>query len=139
MQEVMRVFFESFLHRMPYLMFLSLPFFALILKLLYIRRKSFFYSDHAIFTLYHYIFSFFILLVIFGFVALQDWLHWQLFDWIRSLLFLFWIFYLYKSLRNFYGQSRAKTLSKFLLLNLLGLFAMLLLFVIFVFFSIFQM
>ena len=139
MQEIIRVFFESFLHRLPYLLFLSLPFFALILKLLYIRRKSFFYSDHAIFTLYHYIFSFFILLVILGFVALQDWLHWQLFDWIRSLLFLFWIFYLYKSLRNFYGQRRAKTISKFLLLNLLGLFTMLLLFVIFVFFSIFQM
>ena len=138
-EEVIRDFFESFLHRMPYLLFLSLPFFALILKLLYIRRKTFFYSDHAIFTLYHYIFSFFILLVIFGFIALKDWLHWELFDWITSLLFLFWFFYLYKSLRNFYGQRRAKTIGKFLLLNLLGFLTMLLLFVIFLFFSIFQM
>lgn len=138
-EELLGDFFENFLHRMPYLLFLSLPFFALILKGLYFRRKTFFYSDHAVFTLYHYIFSFFILLAIFGFISLKDWLHWEPFDWIIFALFVLWFFYLYKSLRNFYGQRRAKTVGKFLLLNLLGFVTILLLFVIFLFFSIFQL
>jgi hypothetical protein len=49
---------QALLHKLPYFLFLSLPFFALILKLIYFRRKNFYYSDHAVFTLYHYILSF---------------------------------------------------------------------------------
>ncbi len=138
-EELLRDFFESFLHRMPYLFFISLPFFALILKLLYLRRKSFFYSDHAIFTLYHYIFSFFILLIIFGVDALRRWLHLGVFDWLLFVLVVFWFYYLYKSLHNFYGQKRAKTFGQFLLLNLLGFVTMWVLFIIFLFLSIFQL
>ncbi len=53
---------EIFLHKMPYLLFVSLPLFAFILKLLYIRRKQFLYADHGIFSIHHYIFSFILLL-----------------------------------------------------------------------------
>ncbi|HET9825774.1 MAG TPA: DUF3667 domain-containing protein, partial [Chitinophagaceae bacterium] len=38
---------EIFLHKLPYLLFVSLPVFALILKLLYIRRRQFYYVDHT--------------------------------------------------------------------------------------------
>jgi hypothetical protein len=138
-EEGLRKFWESFLHRMPYILFLSLPFFALILKLLYIRRKIFFYSDHAVFTLYHYIFSFFILMAMLGLNALEKWLGWGIFNWLIFFLFVYWLFYLYKSLRNFYGQKRGKTIGKFLLLNLLAFIGILLLFIVFVFFSIFQL
>ena len=134
-----REFFEGFLHRMPYMLFLSLPFFALILKLLYSRRKNFFYSDHAVFTLYHYIFSFLILLVIFGVVSLIKWTDWDWLGWLITGLVIYWFIYLYKSMRHFYGQRRGKTIFKFLLLNLIGFFAFILLFLIFIFFSIFQM
>src|SRR5206468_11488006 len=57
-QEISTRLGEVFLHRLPYMLFISLPFFALILKLLYVRNKGIYYSDHAVFTLYHYIFSF---------------------------------------------------------------------------------
>lgn len=132
-------FTKSLLHLMPYMLFVSLPFFALILKLLYARRKRFFYSDHAVFTLYHFILSFLVLLLIFIFYDLQKWLHWDLFDYLILFAVIFWLFYLYKSMRRFYEQSRLTTMVKFLLLNLLGLFTILLLLVIFVFFSIFQL
>jgi len=135
----LRAFLEGFLYRLPYLLFFSLPFFALLLKLLYYRRKQFFYSDHAVFTLYHYIVSFILLLLIFLFYDLLNWVGWNIFGFVISAFILVWLFYLYKSMRNFYGQRRGKTLTKFLLLNLLGFFLILVLFIIFVFFSIFQM
>jgi hypothetical protein len=134
-----RDLFENFLHRIPYLLFISLPFFALILKMLYSRRKNFFYSDHAIFTLYHYIFSFIILLLIFGVAGLIKWTGWDWPGWLGAALSIYWFIYLYKSLRHFYGQRRGKTILKFLLLNVIGFFVIILLFLIFIFFSIFQM
>jgi hypothetical protein len=138
-EEGIRKLWDIFIHRIPYVLFVSLPFFALILKLLYTRRKNFFYSDHAVFTLYHYIFSFFILIFTFVFGRLGKWLGWQVFNWLLALLYLFWFFYLYKSLRNFYGQRRAKTIGKFILLNILGFVTILILFLVFIFFSIFQL
>jgi hypothetical protein len=131
--------FENFLHRIPYLLFISLPFFALILKMLYRRRKNFFYSDHVIFTLYHYIFSFIILLLIFGVAGLIKWTHWNWLGWLIAALSIWWFIYLYKSMKHFYGQKRGKTILKFLLLNVIGFFVIFLLFFIFIFFSIFQM
>ena len=124
---------ESFLHKLPYFLFISLPFFALILKLLYIRRKSFFYSDHAVFTLYHYIFSFILLLFVFVFNALNHWLHWGIFAVLIPWLFVVWAVYLYVEMKNFYGQGWLKTLGKFLLLNLMAFLIISILFVIFLF------
>jgi len=138
-EDILKEFFEGFLHRIPYLLFLSLPFFALILKLLYSRRKDFFYSDHAIFTLYHYIFSFIILFLIFAVTRLIKWTDWNWLAWVIAGLSIYWWIYLYKSMRHFYGQRRGKTILKFLLLNVIGFFAFILLFLVFVFFSIFQM
>jgi hypothetical protein len=137
-KEGIQHFTELFVHRLPYMLFLSLPFFALILKLLYIRRKDFYYSDHAIFTLHHYIFSFIILLLVFLLSNLNDWLHVKLFGILITLLFISWPVYLYAALKKFYGQGWGKTFSKFLLLNLLGFLVLLLLFIIFIFFTFFQ-
>lgn len=135
-------FFKSvgytFLHRFPYLMFVSLPFFAGLLKLLYIRRKAFYYSDHAVFTLYHYIFSFIILLVIMGLGGLADWLNSGFFGLVTTAMIIAWFVYLYKGLRNFYGQSRGKTLAKFFLLLFVGFLLMLILTTFFFLFTAYQ-
>lgn len=122
---------EAFMHRLPYLLFLSLPFFALVLKLVYVRRKNFFYSDHAVFTLYHYIFSFILLLVVFGLSELNDWSGWRIFGWITAIVGLCWPVSLYAGMKRFYGQGWLKTLGKFLLVNLLGFMVMLALFLLF--------
>ncbi|HUQ97417.1 MAG TPA: DUF3667 domain-containing protein [Chitinophagaceae bacterium] len=138
-KEGLQHFLEIFLHKLPYLLFLSLPFFALILKLLYVRRKAFYYSDHAIFTLHHYIFSFILLILIFLFGSLSDWTHYGIFKIPITLLLLSWPFYLFLALRRFYGQGLLKTFSKFLLLNLLGIIVLLLLFTVFLFFTLLQL
>lgn len=129
---------EIFMHKLPYFLFVSLPFFALILKLLYVRRKEYYYSDHAIFTLHLYIFSFILLLIIFSIGAVQDWLHLDFLQIPIVLLSLCLPVYLYKAMRHFYKQSRGKTILKFLLLNFLALLVLGSLLFLFLIFSVFQ-
>ncbi len=129
---------DIFLHKLPYMLFVSLPFFALILKLLYIRRKSFFYMDHGIFSIYHYIFSFLLLLAILLAEKIQDFTGGWLSDLCQALLFVYGGLYLYLSMKNFYGQGHGKTLMKFLLLNAAGLLMLIFLFLVFVLLSVFE-
>ncbi len=127
---------DEFLHRLPYMLFVSLPIFAWLLKLLYRRQRQFVYSDHAVYTLYHYIFSFILMLVALLLSEASDASGWVFFDILNAVIVMlvapvyFWI-----SLRRFYGQSWKKTTVKFLLLNIMGGFVLLLLFVVFFGFS----
>jgi hypothetical protein len=133
------VLLDTFAHQLPYLLFVSLPFFALILKLLYKRRKTFFYSDHAVFTLYHYIFSFLLMLVLWAMVGLRSLTHWEVFRYAMLLVVLVWPVYLFIEMKNFYRQSTGKTVLKFLLLNAAGFLVLLLLFVLFFLLSILKL
>ena len=126
---------ENVLHRLPYMLFVSLPLFAFILQLLYIRRKNFYYADHGVFTIHLYIFSFILLMVVFGLNELSDYTGWGIVGWIMGLLFLGLNFYLYKAMRRFYGQRRFKTFVKFLLTALFSFLMMAILFVLFFFFT----
>lgn len=138
LDEGSRILIQGFLHRLPYMLFLSLPFFALILKLLYVRRKNFYYSDHAIFTLFHYIFSFILLLIFLGISQLQKWTGIGDLDWLMVLLLFYWMGYLLVEMKNFYRQGWIKTVGKFLLLDLLGLIIIIILFFAFLLFSVFE-
>ncbi|HTM92450.1 MAG TPA: hypothetical protein VL095_08535, partial [Flavisolibacter sp.] len=130
MRQGVNLILSDFLHKLPYMLFLSLPFFALILKLLYVRRRNFYYSDHAVFTLYHYIFSFILLMAMMGVGQLRDWTGANL-GWVITLLFLIWIGYLLIEMKNFYRQGWLKTTVKFLLVDFLGFFVVLFLFIVF--------
>jgi hypothetical protein len=130
---------EALLHRLPYMLFLSLPFFALILQMLYLRRKQFAYSDHAVFTLYHYVFTFLLLTATFLTDALLSQFHREIPSLVNTVLYLGWLAFLFISMRRFYRQGTAKTILKLILLNILGFLMILILFVIFIFFSLFQM
>ena len=50
-------FLDEVFHKTPQLLFLSMPFFAFYLKLMYTRSKRR-YVDHFIFSIYHYAYSF---------------------------------------------------------------------------------
>lgn len=131
---------DSVLHKLPYLLFVSLPFFALILKLLYIRkRKEFYYADHGIFTIHHYIFSFILLLFIFLWDKMDDITGWGIWDILQLLTIIFWSVYLFRAMKRFYHQGSGKTFVKFILLNILGFIVALILLVFFFLFSIFQL
>lgn len=131
-------FAEIFLHNLPYLLFVSLPFFAGILNLLYIRRKNYYFSDHAVFTLHHYILSFIIMLLIFILATLEQHYGISFLGYIILLLGFIYVLYLYLGMKNFYGQSIMKTFFKFILLILMAFIVICILITIFLIFSVFQ-
>jgi len=116
-----------------------LPLFAGILKLLYIRRKNYYYVNHGIFSIHFYIFSFITMLVMFGLSKLNGSLHWGFVTFIQAILGFGIFFYLYKAMRNFYQQRRAKTVFKFFIFCFLLFITIMLLFLVFVFFSLFKL
>lgn len=134
-EEAFKKFGESLLHRIPYMLFVSLPLFALLLKLVYVRRRQFYYADHGVFTIHLYIFTFLLLIAVFGLSALRNTTGWGFIDFIIGALFIMLFFYLYKAMRNFYGQRRGKTFIKFLIVALFSLVMLLILFLLFMFFS----
>ncbi len=115
-REAVSLMLEKFMHTLPQVLFVSLPLFALILLMLYARRK-FYYVDHGIFTIHLYCATFILLLVYFGIDRLETYTNWKLLS-IPKILIIVGIFiYLYKAMRKFYRQGRFKTIIKFLLLN----------------------
>lgn len=137
-KEALEAIIEKFLHHLPQLLFVSLPFFALLLRLLYIRRKEFYYVNHLIFTFHYYIFAFISFLIIFSLTKINEVFNWGLIGFCKGMMWLFIFFYLYKAMRNFYGQRRARTVFKFIILNFLFMFVLIFLFSVFFFYSLFQ-
>jgi hypothetical protein len=133
-----REMLNNYVHNCPKVLFISLPLFALLLKLLYIRRKQFYYVDHGIFSVHLYIFSFLLLLVLFGINALQNHTGWRWLDWLFLFIILYPIFYNYKAMRRFYGQSRRKTILKYILLFILSFFVQLIIFTGAILFTVFE-
>lgn len=92
--------------------FWLLPFFALLLKLLYIRR-DFYYSEHLVLTIYYYNFFFLAGIVI------------MLINLVPGIGFVgpvlgFWVYlYFLFAMKHMYKQGWWKTISKFLLFTVL--------------------
>ena len=104
-----KTFNDAYAKNIPKMIFLLLPFFALLLKLLYIRR-DFYYAEHLIFTVFFYCFVFFAGIII----LLID-----LTPWHSSLqeIFIAYIFlYLLLAMKRAYRQSWPKTFFKYGLL-----------------------
>lgn len=125
----------KFKHLFPQMLFVSLPLFAMLLKLVYIRRKNFFYVNHVVFTIHLYCATFIIILIGFLISALPKLWGAASTDWGELFIMLAGMLYWYKSLRNFYGQRRAKTVLKYILVFFLTCIMMLLLFAVFIIFS----
>lgn len=97
-------FINFLLPKFPFFLFFFIPLFSLFNTIFYIRKKIP-YTHHLIFN-YNQQTVFLILLflaVILDFVSFWIWL-------------LIYAFYLYKSMRSFYGQGRFKTIGKQILI-----------------------
>ncbi|HEY5822732.1 MAG TPA: DUF3667 domain-containing protein, partial [Cyclobacteriaceae bacterium] len=106
--QFLKDFWSVFKDNFSKILFWLLPFFALLLKLLYVRR-DFYYSEHLVFTIYYY--NFFYLAasiqLLIGLVPALDWL---------GNLIGFWIvLYLLFGMKRLYRQSWRKTIVKYLL------------------------
>ena len=107
-----KLFADYFINKLPFIIFFYLPVFALFIWLIYIRRP-FNYMEHLIFA-FHVQTTLFVLYII-GYSV--DYIINS--NWGFTLANTVFTFYLYKSMRNFYGQGRVKTILKFILLNII--------------------
>lgn len=130
--------FEQFQHYFSRMLYISLPLFSLCLWVLYRRNKHHYFVDHLIFSIHIYC-AFFIFLF-----ALYLWnsatlyfLHTSFAIADVSVTFLLF-YYLYKSLKNHFNQSRFKTIAKFVALNLLTILFMGILMLVFILLSLFN-
>ncbi len=128
----------TLMHSFPQMLFISLPFVALFLKVMYTRYKQFYYVSHAIFTIHFYIFVFIMMLITIGISKFKNFTNLDWLSYINGLIAIIILFYLYKAMRNFYQQLRAKTILKYFLF--LFSFSLLTIFLLITFFfvSIFQ-
>ncbi len=129
---------EYVLHSLPKMLFVSLPFFALIFSLLYIRHRNSYYVGHLIFTIHLFVFAFLFLLAIFSLGKLQDTTGWS-FGWLKFVLWMLMFVYLYKAMRRVYQQKRGKTILKFILLLFMTFILNIILFTAFFSYSFFNM
>ena len=120
------------------MLFISLPFIALFLELLYIRHKQFYFVSHAIFTIHFFIFVFIMMFGIIGVSKLKNLVNWDWVGYINGVITIAIFFYLYKAMRNYYGQRRAKTILKYFLFLFSFFILILFLLTTFFFVSIFQ-
>lgn len=94
----------AIVHRLPQMMFLMVPFFAFLLKLLYLRRNQF-YVNHLVFAFHFHSFAF----IIFLMTLLFYWLTGQQ---AVTLLCMSVPIYLFVAMRRVYQQSKKRTLLK---------------------------
>jgi hypothetical protein len=105
-QEALSVVLVGFRERVPTAMFFLLPAFALMLKLLYVRRRRY-YVEHMVFALHSHAFVF----LLFSVLLLAR--HTPL-----NLLLMLWIpVYLFWAMRRVYGQGFFRTTIKFFVLS----------------------
>jgi hypothetical protein len=111
-------------HRIPTLLFLGVPLFALLLKLLYLRSGKF-YVEHLIFSLHLHTWLFLVFMLGNGYLKLAS----LGAGWIETMaawaLTLWALWYVFRSFRVVYGQSRPKTAVKIALLGMVHFFVLL--------------
>ncbi|CAN5419744.1 DUF3667 domain-containing protein [soil metagenome] len=104
------------------MMFFLLPFFALILKLFYLRRKRL-YIEHITFTLHIHTFLFFILIL--ALIIDYFWPNYWVFSIATYIILIYFLF----SFKHFYQQKWVKTIFKIALLAVSYFFTFLIFFI----------
>lgn len=89
------------------------PFFALLLKLFYFRKKDFFYLEHLVFSLYYHAFVLLVSIFLFFLSFIFE------LDLLLLWVFLISLIYLFIALKKFYGQSWRRSFFKSLNISFL--------------------
>lgn len=119
----LEIFLAYVMQNMPVMMFLLLPVYALLLKLLYVRRNAL-YVKHLIHGVHLHAFTFFLLTLILLLSLVFEPLP-VLNEWLQIILFLLLFIYIYISMLRVYLQGWFKTLLKFAILGFFYFFILL--------------
>ncbi|MBF4518267.1 DUF3667 domain-containing protein [Flavobacterium sp. ANB] len=139
-REIIEKFIESFIHNIPKILFVIMPFFAFFLWLFH-DKKKWYYFDHGIFTLHYFSFLLLIFLILFiinkviglfgenspiAFIA----------D-IATFVGMIWMsYYFYPAHHRFYGETRFVSFVKSVILfviNSIFILFLLILYVLYIF------
>ncbi len=110
-------FMQNMIHNLPKTLLVCLPFFALILYMVFYRKERFF-TEHAIFSIHLHIYL--LIIVLLTLILSNYSVHWLIY----LLLFLYPPLYLYKSIRNVYKNGRLISFAKSILIMVLYFFVL---------------
>ena len=111
----MQLFLRTLISNLPYMVLCCIPLFALVLKLLYIRRKVF-YIDHLIYALHIHTFAYLaVMLIVAITIGLNGLVPGALAGWIIGLLWVTFAVQIFLSIRRVYRQGWFFTVFKFFL------------------------
>src|SRR5436190_1694395 len=110
----MGLFIATLLSNLPYMMLCCIPLFALVLKVLYIRR-GIFYIDHLIYALHIHTFAYTgIMLIVLTTIGLNRVMPGTIAGWIIALLWIAFVVQIFLSIRRVYRQGWFFSIFKFL-------------------------
>ncbi len=128
-------FWNEFIHNIPQLFFISLPFFAFFLKLLYIKSKRKNYVEHFIFSIYQYSFVFVLMILWLVLQWVVDQTKLQsiriIYSYIQTGVVLYIFIYLFLSMKRFYTDRYRYLVFRYFTLLTAMFFTLLILLVIF--------
>jgi len=110
----MGYFIATLFSNLPYMMLCCIPLFALVLKVLYVRRRIF-YIDHLIYALHiHTFFYVGIMLIVLATIGLNRVAPGPIAGWIIALLWITFVVQIFLSIRRVYRQGWFISIFKFL-------------------------
>jgi hypothetical protein len=111
----MGLFLSTLFSNLPYMMLCCIPLFALVLKVLYVRRHVF-YIDHLIYALHIHTFAYTgIMLIVLATIGLNRVIPGPIAGWIIALLWIAFVVQIFLSIRRVYRQGWFFTVFKFFL------------------------
>lgn len=117
-------FVEAFIHNVPKALFLYMPIFAFWLWVFHGKRR-WYYFDHGIFTLHYFSFMLLTLSIMLTWNLLAEtidfWPVSALTAFLWFFLFCWWFFYFFRSHSRFYGESKAISRLKSLMLYFINM------------------
>src|SRR6266853_257970 len=110
----MALFIATLFSNLPYMMLCCIPLFALVLKVLYVRRRIF-YIDHLIYALHiHTFFYVGIMLIVLATIGLNRVAPGPIAGWLIALLWIAFVTQIFLSIRFVYRQGWFFSIFKFL-------------------------
>ena len=109
----LQLFVKTVISNLPYMMLCCIPLFALVLKILYLRRKIF-YIDHLIYALHIHSFAYLAtILIILATIGLNRVASGTSAEWIIALLWIIFAAQIFLSIRRVYRQGWFISIFKF--------------------------
>ena len=135
-KEIVEKFLESFIHNIPKILFVIMPFFAFFLWIFH-DKKKWYYFDHGIFTLHYFSFLLLTFLILFvidktiGSISVISFV-----AEIANFVGIIWmLYYFYPAHHRFYGESRVVSFVKSIALFFINTFFILFLLILYVFYT----